>query len=59
MILHPPIEHMGIGCNRLLTVAHDFYFQATEWRYISIKMGSFLLLLIFRWLIHVSTLADP
>jgi hypothetical protein len=27
-------EHMVIGCNKILTVAHDFYFQATRWRHI-------------------------
>jgi hypothetical protein len=28
-------EPMVTGCNRLLTVAQDFYFQATGWRHIS------------------------
>jgi hypothetical protein len=28
-------KDMDIGCNRLLTVAHDFYFQATKWRHIN------------------------
>jgi two-component response regulator (ARR-B family) len=28
-------EPIVTGCNRLLTVAHDFYFQATGWLHIS------------------------
>jgi hypothetical protein len=28
-------EPMVTGCNRLLTVTQDFYFQATGWRHIS------------------------
>jgi hypothetical protein len=28
-------EAMDTGCNRLLTVAHDFFFRATGWRHIS------------------------
>jgi two-component response regulator (ARR-B family) len=28
-------EPMVTGCNRLRTVAQDFYFQATGWRHIS------------------------
>uniref|UniRef100_K3Y1T1 Uncharacterized protein n=1 Tax=Setaria italica TaxID=4555 RepID=K3Y1T1_SETIT len=26
-------EPMVTGCNQLLTVAHDFYFQATGWQH--------------------------
>jgi two-component response regulator (ARR-B family) len=33
-----PVEHqedMVIGCNRMLVVAHDFFFQATGWRHLN------------------------
>jgi hypothetical protein len=52
-------EHMVIGCNWLL-VAWDFFSRLLDGNIlIEIKMNSVLLLLIFRWLIHVSIIADP
>jgi hypothetical protein len=63
MVLHPSSvdqrEHMVIGCNRILTVAQDFFFRLLDGGIlIKLKMNSVVLLFIFRWLIHVSTLAD-
>jgi hypothetical protein len=53
-------EHMVIGCNRILTIAQDYFFRLLGGSIlIESKMDSILLLCAFRWLIHVSTLADP
>jgi hypothetical protein len=50
---------MDNGCNRMLMVAQDFFSGLLDGdTLIEFQMDSFLLFLIFRWLIHVSTLAD-
>lgn len=50
-------EPMVTGGNQLVTVAKDFYFQAMGGdTLVELQMDSFVLLFIFRWLIHVSTL---
>jgi two-component response regulator (ARR-B family) len=52
---------MVTGCNRLLTVTHDFYKSRLLAGDILVdfRMDSHLFLLLFCWLIHVSILADP